>query len=396
MASPPLYGLKVLDLSQHAPGPFATMILGDLGAEVIHVSHPAAGSGPGYFRQVLDDPFMGIRFSPSDMLMRNKRSIQLDLKTAEGRDICRALALRADVMMVEMRPGKLKKLGLDHDNLKNENPGLISCYISGYGGTGPRANEVGHDLNYIALSGALELFCDEKGEPRQPQNILADYAGGGYLAVIGVLAALAARTKSGRGQEIDVGMLDGALFTLADLLSAPLNGIGDAENWRQTLGGGMPNYRCYKCLDDRYLAVAALEKRFFENLLRALGLLSLLDSVNDASNNPRIAGILEAKFAEAPSSYWLSLFADKEVCVTPVLKLSEVPEDPHVRARGLVTDCFGLRQLAPVPRFSETNGTISCPPAKLGSSTEAILKELGYGKSEVEMLSSSGVIGIDK
>lgn len=395
MSNPPLQGLKVLDLSQHAPGPFATMMLGDLGAEVIHVSHPAAASGPAYFRQVLEDPFMGMRFTPTDMLMRNKRSIQLDLKMPEGRDICRALAVQSDVMVVEMRPGKLARLGLGHDSLKDENPGLISCYISGYGGTGPRAQEAGHDLNYTALTGALELFQQETGEPRPPQNILADYAGGGYLAVIGILAALAARTASGLGQEIDVGMLDGALFTLADLLSAPLNGIGDAARWRETLGGGMPNYRCYACADGRYLAVAALEKRFFETLLRELDLLPLMEEMDDAANNTRVAGMLAGKFAQAPRDHWLRLFAGKEVCVTPVLKASEVPDEPQVRARGLVTDCFGLRQLAPVPRFSRTPAAITSPPPVLGSDTRDVLGGLGYDEAAITALAAKGAIGVD-
>ncbi len=396
MANPPLHGLRVLDLSQHAPGPFATMILGDLGAEVVHVSHPAAGAGPGYFRQLLEDPFMGIRFSPSDMLMRNKRSIQLDLKTHAGRDICRALALKSDIMVVEMRPGKLAKFGLDHESLSPGNPGLITCCISGYGGTGPRAQEPGHDLNYIALTGALQLFRDAHGAPTVPQNILADYAGGGYTAAIGILAALAERAKTGIGQEIDVGMLDGALFTLADLLSAPLNGIGNVQEWRATLGGGMPNYRCYRCADGKYLAVAALEKRFFENLLRELGHLDLLHLLDDAANNDLVAGELASIFGRAPQEHWLRLFEGKEVCVTPVLDVAEMTREPQVLDRGLVTDFLGVRQIAPVPRLSRTPGSIRSVPPELGSSTKAVLRDLGYGDAEIDRLLTSGVIGVNK
>ncbi|APO69803.1 acyl-CoA transferase/carnitine dehydratase protein (plasmid) [Rhizobium gallicum] len=393
MSQSPLHGIKILDLSQHAPGPFATMILGDLGAEVIHVSHPSAGGGPGYFAQVLDDPFMGIRFSSNDTLMRNKRSIFLDLKTENGREICRKLALEADAIVVEMRPGKLAKFGLDHATLSVDNPGLITCCISGYGGSGPHAQTPGHDLNYIALSGALEVMRDSRGEPLQPQNVLADYAGGGYLAVIGILAALAARAKSGQGQEIDVGMLDGALLTLADLFSAPLNGIGDVSKWRTTLGGGMPNYRCYLCADGRYIAVGALEKRFFETLLSELNLLHLMDKMEDGTSNLMVTEELAAKFAEQPQSYWLKLLEGKEVCVTPVLDMAEVGNEPQVLAREMVIERFGVRQIAPAPRFSKTPSSVRTPPPKLGSHTTQVLRELGYDDESIDRIFESGAVG---
>ncbi|KLK95091.1 hypothetical protein AA309_00060 [Microvirga vignae] len=394
MSLPPLHRLKILDLSQHAPGPFATMILGDLGAEVTHVVHPAASSGPSYFQQVLDDPLFGIRFSSKDTLMRNKRSIALDLKTESGREVCRQLALQCDAMVVEMRPGKLAKFGLDHASLKVANPGLITCYISGYGSDGPRAQSAGHDLNYVALSGALELMRDSNGEPLQPQNILADYAGGGYLAVIGILAALAARARTGQGQEIDVGMLDGALLTLADLFSAPLNGIGRVSNWRSTLGGGLPNYRCYRCSDGRYLAVAALEKRFCETLLSELNLAHLLDDLDNGRNNASVTQALASAFGEKPRVYWLDLFDGKDVCVTPVLEMAEIVDEPQVRARELVVDRFGVHQIAPAPRFSETPSSIRSAPAQPGYHTKEILVELGYDQMSIERIIASGAVGL--
>lgn len=393
MAQAPLQGLKILDLSQHAPGPFATMILGDLGAEVVHVVHPAATSGPAYFGQVLGDAFAGARFGPHDALMRNKRSITLDLRTDDGREICRRLALASDAMVVEMRPGRLARLGLDHATLSVANPRLITCNISGYGSNGPRAQSAGHDLNYIALSGALEVMRDSSGQPLQPQNILADYAGGGYLAVIGILAALAARARTGRGQEIDVGMLDGALLTLADLFSAPLNGVGRVEEWRSTLGGGMPNYRCYRCADGRYLAVAALERRFCETLLRELDLLDLLDDLEDRENNAAVIRVLEGTFAAQPRDHWLARFEGKDACVTPVLDMAEVADEPHVRSRELIVERFGIRQVAPAPRFSATPASIRTAPAQPGRHTREVLAELGYDEERIGRIVAGGAVG---
>ncbi|MER8435934.1 CoA transferase [Mesorhizobium sp. M1312] len=393
MTHPPLHGLKILDLSQHAPGPFATMILGDLGAEVTHIVHPGASAGPMYFKQLLDDPFVGVRFGPKDTLMRNKRSLTLDLKTDCGLEICRKLALQSDVMVVEMRPGKLAKFGLDHATLKADNPGLIACCISGYGSNGPLAQSAGHDLNYVALSGALELMRDSNGEPLPPQNVLGDYVGGGYLAVIGILAALAAREKTGQGQEIDVGMLDGVLLTLADLFSAPLNGIGRVSDWRSTLGGGMPNYRCYRCADGQYLAVASLEKRFSETLLRELDLLHFFERMDSSESNASVAEALAKKFAEKPRADWLDLFNGKDVCITPVLDMTEVADDPQVRAREMVVERFGVRQIAPAPRFSETPSSIRSAPAQPGQHNRQVLTELGYDEDSMERIVASGAVG---
>ncbi|MER9474954.1 CaiB/BaiF CoA-transferase family protein [Mesorhizobium sp. M0520] len=295
-----------------------------------------------------------------------------------------AANLHSNVMVVEMRPGKLAKFGLDHATLKADNPALIACCISGYGSNGPLAQTAGHDLNYIALSGALELMRDSNDEPLQPQNVLADYAGGGYLAVIGILAALAARSTTGKGQEIDVGMLDGSLLTLADHFSAPLNGIGRVSDWRSTLGGGFPNYRCYRCSDRKFLAVAALEKHFCETLLRGLNLSHLLDKFDSGEHNASVIEILTNKFAEKPREHWLNLFDGKDVCVTPVLEMTEVAENPQVRARELVVEQFGVRQIAPAPRFSETPASIRSAPAQPGVHNRQVLKELGYEEKSIE------------
>jgi alpha-methylacyl-CoA racemase len=371
------------------------MVLADLGADVINLVHPSAlDNGPAYFDPILSDPFVGARFSNIDTLMRNKRSIAVDLKTDAGRVIAHRLALESEVMMEEMRPGRLAKYGLDYESLSAVHPQLIYCSISGYGQNGPYSQRAGHDLNYSALSGAVDLIRDEAGCPVIPQNLMADYVGGGYLAVTGVLAALLARAKTGRGQHVDVGMLDGAIYTLADLMSAALNSDTPLDEWRGTLSGAQPNYRCYRCSDNLYVAVAPLERRFCQMFCDRLELGHLLPMFDNKSNWPYLIDEFRAVFATKTQQHWVALFADSDACVTPVLSPLQVARDPHVTEREMVCSENGFMQVGIAPKLSETPGAIRRAPARPGQHTIEVLKELGFDDSDIRRFEAAGAIRV--
>ena len=285
----PLAGTKVLDLSRNAPGPFCTMVLGDLGADVIAVHSPVAAGGAGRLEadratggSASDEAFPALRGGRSDTLGRNKRSIGINLKNPRGHDIFRSLVAGSDVLVEEMRPGTADRLGIGYEAMHELNPRLVYCSISGFGRDGPYAALPGHDLSYLAQAGALAMLAPRGGLPVIPQNIVADYAGGGLVAAVGVLAALLARHRTGLGQHVDASLTDGVLYVLADLLSA---WFGFAETPRlgeSAVSGALPSYSVYETSDGRHIAVACLEPWFFHNLCGALGRADLIPLFSDA------------------------------------------------------------------------------------------------------------------
>ncbi|MBI4577441.1 MAG: CoA transferase [Planctomycetes bacterium] len=382
-----LAGLRVLDLSALLPGPFATRWLADHGAQVIKVEPP----GTGDFTRVLG-PYAGGQATTFLALNRGKRCIAVDLKHPEGLAAVRRLAERADVVVESFRPGVAARLGLDFEVLRASRPGLVWCAISGYGQDGPYRDRPGHDLCYQAYAGSLAANRDEPGaRPVVPGVQAADYAGALY-AVAGILAALWARQRTGRGQFVDVALSDAAFAMMA--LPVAAHGALAGEEFARPLNGGFPGYRVYACADGRPLAVAALEPRFARRLCTLLGREDLLASLLPADAAAREAAIarFEALFRTRTRDEWLALLEDAGCCVAPVKELGEALADPQCLARGLLVDVGASRQVGVVPRLSETPGLPGAPAGTLGRDTDAVLGELGYDAAEIASLREAGAV----
>lgn len=370
-----LRGVRVLDLSQNAPGPMASLVLADFGADVIHVAPPmAALAAGGYLRSIADDPVVSSRFSSFDALMRNKRSISLDLKCDTDRQVCRALAVVADVVIEEMRPGKAEKLALDHATLSVTNRGLVYCSITGYGQTGPRANAAGHDIDYVAASGVLDLLRDANGRAAPPLNIAADYVGA-ITAAFAIVTALHARRRDGRGQHLDIALTDVAAYAAVDLMSPILGGGFAPDTVGNLLGGTAPFYAIYRCADGRDIAVGTLERRFAEKLCAGLGRPEVLDALEDRARWHEARAALAATFASRPRDAWLEILGD-DCCVSPVVDAESLVADENAVARGIVVEVDGVRQIGIGPKLSRTPGRIAGAPTAPGAHTDEIVRHV--------------------
>ncbi|MFL5358355.1 CaiB/BaiF CoA transferase family protein [Archangium sp.] len=386
----PLSGLKVLDLSRLLPGPYATLVLADLGATVDKVEDPGGGD---YIRQM--PPLREDESALFYGLNRNKRSLTLDLKSAEGREALLRLASGYDVLVESFRPGVMDKLGVGFSALHARNPRLIYCSISGYGQTGPDRLKAGHDLNYAARAGVLGYGGRADGAPAFPGVQLGDIGGGSLFALVGLLAALHERERTGQGRFVDVSMTDGAVAFLHMHLAARL-AMGEhgqpLRRGREALNGGYACYGLYRTRDGRYLAVGALEPKFFAGVCEVLGRPELLaDAYDTGEAGERVKAELSRLFAEHPLAYWKERFAGTDVCVEPVLEGDEVLEDPQLRARGLFVDSEDSQRgrkvthlLTPL-RMGETPLR---PPPALGQHSQKILSEAGFSPEEIEKLVS--------
>lgn len=350
--SKPLAGVRVLDLSRLAPGPYSTMLLADMGADIIVI-----GGGAGSL--------------PIASLSRGKRFISLDLKSSEGREAFIGLVKQADVLLEGYRPGVMKRLELDYDTLHDLNPRLIYCSLTGYGQTGPLAQEAGHDLNYLAISGALGAFGPASQAPSFPLNLLADFAGGSLFATIGILSALYMRQQTNLGQYIDAAMVDGCISLMGmhypDWGKPVLQDRGDG-----LVAGNAPYYRCYRCEDDRFIAVGALESRFFANLWAGLGYDSQAPNHLDRTTWAEMTESFTESFASKPRDEWVKLFAGRDACVTPVLDPLEALSHPHniERHPGIACDMVPM-----VPTFSGVDSRLGS--TDLQDDTKGVLQELG-------------------
>ena len=318
-----LSDIRVLDLSVNAPGPFTSMMLSDLGATVTRIVNPA---GTPQYASAQDDPMLATRGGPTDALNRGKSAVELNLKSVPGRDALLKLVEAADVLISEMRPGKLEALNLGWETLIGLNPKLILCEITGYGPVGPLAARAGHDINYLALSGTLSLLRDGFGKPLPPQNVMGDYAAGGSLAVSGILAALYQRISTQKGQHLQVSMTDGIRYLVSDIAAATVLGGHPEEHWRGTLSGAMPTYACYETSDGHWMAVGALEPKFIAVLSDVLAWPELVDLMADKARWPDARLGLENRFVEKTRSEWEALFAPLDACVTPILSLAEAAQ----------------------------------------------------------------------
>ncbi|HTW03730.1 MAG TPA: CaiB/BaiF CoA-transferase family protein [Streptosporangiaceae bacterium] len=375
----PLNGIRVIELASLAPAPFACMILSDLGADVVRVERTEA-CGPG-------------AAAPVDPLVRGRRSIGINLKDPAGAELLLRLAERADVLVEGFRPGVAERLGFGPQACAKRNPRLVYGRMTGWGQDGPLAPTAGHDIDYIAVSGALALVGREGERPVPPVNLLGDFGGGGMLLALGVLAALLERERSGLGQVVDAAMVDGSALLTSFVYGLRALGAWQDRRGVNLLDTGAPFYDTYQTADGGYVAVGALEVKFYAELLAGLGLSDAgLPGQHDRAGWP----VLRARFAEAFATRtrdeWAGVFAASDGCVAPVLGPAEAPGHPHNAARGTFADVGGVVQPAPAPRFSRTAAGVPAAPPRAGADTDTVLAEAGCGADEIAGLRAGGTI----
>ena len=371
----PLDGIKVIEMAGLAPSPFCGMILADFGADVIVVD-----------RLSKDSPQFP-NFMTNNPLDRGKRSMRIHLKTREGVAIIEKMIESADVLLEPYRPGVMERLGLGPQKALRLKPALIYARLTGWGQSGPYASMAGHDINYIALSGSLSMFKRKGERPVPPFNILGDFAGGGMLCAMGIVLALVERSKSGEGQVVDTAMVDGVGYLSAYLygllgnrLMIPNAGINELE-------GGAPYYQVYETADGKFMAVGAIESRFYEILVRGLGLdPSSLPAQYDHKKWPEMTARFAEIFKTKTRDEWTVVFDGEDGCVAPVLDLHEVGHHPHIAKRDSLLDLNGLTQPAPAPLLSRTPGRAEKAAQPRGTETREILVELGYADGEIGTL----------
>lgn len=333
-----LTGVRVVELAGMGPGPHAAMVLADLGADVVRIQR--AGQGPGR----------------SNAQLRGRRIVEANLKDPADRGGVRRLIDRADVLIEGFRPGVTERLGLGPDDCCATNPGLVYLRISGWGQTGPRAQQAGHDINYIGITGLLHAIGPAGQPPVPPLNLVGDYGGGSMPAVIGVLAALIERQSSRRGQVIDAAIVDGATQLSHAMWSMRADGRWSDDRGANIFDGSAPFYRTYACADGRCVAVGALEPEFFAELLTVLCIdPQTVGSQRDKSGWPAMYKLFSDKFFERTRDEWADTFAGTDACVTPVLTMTEAAADPHLAARGVFVDVDGVTQPAPAPHPGRTS-----------------------------------------
>jgi len=370
----PLKGVKVVEIAGIGPGPHACMILADLGADVIRVERPGG--------QLLTG-------GPHDLLNRGRPSVALDLKNPEAIATVLDLVADADVLIEGMRPGTTERLGLGPDECLARNPRLVYGRMTGWGQDGPLAKAAGHDMNYIAITGALFGMGQEQARPNFPANLVGDFGGGSTYLVIGILAALLEARLSGQGQVVDAAIVDGTAHLNA--MSAGMLSSGSLREERGTnlLDGGMPFYDLYETSDGRHMSVGPLEPQFYAVFVGLLGIEDAPDRY-DFDRTEELRRIIAAKFASRTQAEWTDVFEGTDACVAPILPLTEAMEHPHMAAREVFVDREGVRQPAPAPRFSRTPASLSLPPRpQAGADTREALA--AWGIEDVDALIESGV-----
>jgi alpha-methylacyl-CoA racemase len=387
--SRPLEGVRVLDLTRLLPGGYCTLLLADLGADVVKIEEPGRGDYIRWTPPLVDGTSAGHR-----SLNRGKRSVTLNLKQAAGVEVLLRLASGADVLVESFRPGVLDRLGAGWEPLRAANPRLVYCAISGYGQDGPYRDRVGHDINYIGHAGVLSMMGSAGGEPVVPALQIGDLAGGGMAAGIGILAALLERDRTGAGRFVDTSMLDGAFSWLSIHLGAFLVTGEEPRRGELPLSGAYACYRVYRCADDRWLTVGALEPQFWRALVTALGVPELEHEQFSAAERQREIGAeLQAIFSSRPRDEWLAELAPLEACVGPVNSVSEALNDPQLVHRSLVANAGGIDVGAASPfRFDGSQVQDERPAPGFGEHTDEVLGEAGYSAEEISALRSSGVV----
>jgi alpha-methylacyl-CoA racemase len=355
----PLAGLRVVELAGIGPGPHAAMILGDLGADVVRIERPSTTSG-----------------AVGNAMLRSRRFVTVDLKSKRGRDLVLQLVAKADVLIEGFRPGVTERLGLGPDDCARVNDRLIYARMTGWGQTGPRSQQAGHDINYISLNGVLHSIGRSGERPVPPLNLIGDFGGGSMFLLVGILAALWERQTSGKGQVVDAAMIDGSSMLVQSTWAMRAMGMWSDERGTNMLDGGAPYYDTYECSDGRYVAVGAIEPQFYAAMLAGLGLNATdLPEQNDRTRWPELRARLTEAFASRNRDHWAKVFADSDACVTPVLAFGEVGSEPQVTERNTFYQTNGGLQPLPAPRFSRTAPAEPRPPGQPGADTEAILTD---------------------
>ncbi|MGH7788877.1 MAG: CaiB/BaiF CoA transferase family protein [Candidatus Binatia bacterium] len=370
----PLANLRLLDLSRQLPGPFCSTVLADLGMDTLVIANPT-------------DPFgMGIPF-----LGRNKRSMTLNLKSAAGREIFLRLVDEADVVLEGFRPGVTQRLGIDYATLSARNPRLIYCAISGYGQDGPYRDRVGHDVNYLGFGGVLNFIGGAEGPPVIPGVQIADIGGGALMAAIGILSAVVARQTSGRGQMVDIAMLDGAVMWNVYHLLLHMLGQHPQRGTAQ-LTGRYPCYAVYETRDGRYVTVGAYESFFWARLCRHFGREDYVEKQWDESARAEMLAFFRDAFRAKTLAEWMAELGEVEICFGPVNDVDDVYADPQLRHRGMVIERDGQRTIGNPIRLSETPASIRTPPPLFGQHSADVLRGLGYDDDAIERLRADGVV----
>lgn len=373
----PLTGLKVVEVAGIGPGPFAAMMLSDMGAEVIRVDR-AARARPGEV--------------PVDVLSRGRRSVGVDLKHPRGVETVLMLVEQADALIEGYRPGVMERLGLGPDVCLSRNPRLVYGRMTGWGQHGPLAPTAGHDIDYIAISGVLGSIGRHGEIPTPPINLVGDFGGGGMLLAFGVMCGVFEAQRSGQGQVIDAAMVDGA-----SLLMSMFWGLRSVGAWGERgtnlLDTGAHFYQVYETADGEHMAVGAIEPQFYAELLKGVGLEAAdLPGQNDKSQWPAMKERLAAIFKSKSRAEWESIFEGTDACVSPVRSFAEVGDDPHMVARDAFVEVAGVKQPAPAPRFSRTPGAVQRPPQAPGANTDDALAAWGFSTGDIADLRGAGAI----
>jgi alpha-methylacyl-CoA racemase len=397
MSAAALDGLKVLDLSRLLPGGFCSLMLADFGADVIKVEDTGMGDYVRWSPPYYEGAEMTARGALFLALNRGKRSIRVDLKTEQGRDVLLRLVRDADVLLESFRPGVLDRLGVGYDVLRSINPRLIYCAITGYGQDGPNRDRSGHDMNYLGLNGLLGLTGDADGPPVQSAGQIADLGGGALMAAIGVLVALRERERSGEGQFVDCSMYDGALSWLALVAADLLAGGAAPRRGALQLAGGLTCYRPYRCADG-YVTLGALEPKFWQAWCLGVGREDLVDHAFDPPGSEAHQAV-SAIFAERTREQWRAFASEHDCCLEPVLGLEETLDSELVAAREMVVSleqpgaAEPVRLLGVPIKLSRTPGDPTrAPGPALGEHTEAVLTEAGYSAEEIAELLQAGAV----
>ncbi len=373
----PLHGTRILELAGIGPGPFCGMMLADMGADVVRIDRPGGG---------------GFSAGMHPVLFRNRRTLALDLKHASGKQTVLRMCAQADALFEGFRPGVVERLGVGPEACAAVNPRLVYGRMTGWGQSGPLAASAGHDINYIAISGALHGIGRRGERPVPPLNLVGDFGGGGMMLAFGIVCGLLEARTSGRGQVIDASMVEGSSALMAMFHGARASGMHGEERGTNLLDTGAPFYEVYETKDARYLAVGPIEPHFFGILSAKLGLDASYGSQLDVARWPSQKEKLAAIFRTRTRDEWASLFEGTDACVSPVLSMAEAPGHPHNAARKSFVDVGGLTQPAPTPRFSRTEPATPDPAKPVGADTRAVLAGYGFTPGEVDALLAEGAI----